>query len=56
MSWNIGVDKFLFRKLKMKLGLYHVVQRIPKTSPQTVTLTVVQMQQLTFVEDGTYLS
>ena len=46
MSWNIGDNRNLFLKLKSKVGLYHVVQTTPKTSPETLTLTVVEMQQL----------
>ena len=46
MSWNIGGNRNLFLKLKSKLGLYHVVLTTPKTSPEKLTLTVVEMQQL----------
>ena len=46
MSWNIGDNRKLFLKLKSKLGLYHVVLTTPKTSPEKLTLTVVEMQQL----------
>ena len=46
MSWNIVDDRNLFLKLKSKLGLYHVVRTTPKTSPEKLTLTVVEMQQL----------
>ena len=46
ISWNIGDDRNLFLKLKSKLGLYHVVLTTPKTSPEKLTLTVVEMQQL----------
>ena len=46
MSWNIGDNRNLFLKLKSKLGLYHVVLTTPKTSPEKLTLTVVEMQQL----------
>ena len=46
MSWNIGDNRNLFLKLKLKLGLYHVVLTTPKTSPQKLTLSVVEMQQL----------
>ena len=38
--------KNLFLKLKSKLGLYHVVVTTPKTSPEKITLTLVEMQQL----------
>ena len=50
MSWNIGDNRNLFLKLKSKLGLYHVVLTAPKTSPEKLTLTVVEMQQLPDVE------
>ena len=43
MSWNISK---LFLKLKSKLGHYHVVLTTPKTSPEKLTLTVVEIQQL----------
>ena len=46
MSWNIGDNRNLFLKLKSKLGLHHVVLSTPKTSPEKLTLTVVEMQQL----------
>ena len=50
MSWNIGDNRNLFLKLKSKLGLYHVVLTTPKTSPEKITLTVVEMQQLPDIE------
>ena len=50
MSWNIGDNRYLFLKLKSKLGLYHVVLTTPKTSPEKLTLTVVEMQQLADIE------
>ena len=50
MSWNIGDNRNLFLKLKSKLGLYHVVLTTPKTSPEKLTLTVVEMQQLSDIE------
>ena len=50
MSWNIGENRNLFLKLKSKLGLYHVVLTTPKTSPEKLTLTVVEMQQLPDIE------
>ena len=47
MSWNIGDDRNLFLKLKTKMGLYYVELRSkPKDSPEKVTLTVVESQQL----------
>ena len=51
MSWNIGDNRNLFLKLKSKLGLYHVVLTIPKTSPEKLTLTVVEMRQLPDIEN-----
>ena len=50
MSWNIGENRNLFPKLKSKLGLYHVVLTTPKTSPEKITLTLVEMQQLPEIE------
>ena len=50
ISWNIGDNRNLFVKLKSKLGLYHVVLTTPKTSPERLTLTVVEMQQLPDIE------
>ena len=32
--------------MKSKLGIYHVVLKTPKTSPEKITLTFVEMQQL----------
>ena len=50
MSWNIGDNRNFFLKIKSKLGLYHVVLTTPKTSPEKLTLTVVEMQQLPEIE------
>ena len=50
MSWNIGDNINLFLKLKSKLGLYHVVLTTPETSPEKLTLTVLEMQQLPDIE------
>ena len=50
MSWNIGENRNLFLKLKSKLGLYHVVLTTPKTSPEKITLTIVETQQLPEIE------
>ena len=36
--------------LKSNFGLYHVELTIPKTSPEKLTLTVVEMQHLPDVE------
>ena len=46
MSLNIEDNRNLFLKIKSKLSLYHVVLTTPKNSPQNLTLTVVEMQQL----------
>ena len=50
MSWNIGDKSIFFLKLKSKLGLYHVVVTTPKTSPEKLILTVVELQQLPDIE------
>ena len=49
MSWNIGDNRNLFLKLKTKLGLYHVELK-SKDSPQKITLTPVETQQLPDIE------
>ena len=51
MSWNIGDDRNLFLKLKTKLGLYHVELR-SKDSPEKITLTLVETQQLPDIEEA----
>ena len=51
MSWNIGDKRNLFLKLKTKLGLYHVELR-SKDSPEKVTLTLVETQQLPDIEEA----
>ena len=50
MKWNIGENRNLFPKLKSKLGLYHVVLTTPNTSPEKITSTLVEMQQLPEIE------
>ena len=50
MSRNLGDNRNLFLKLNSKLGFYHVVLTTPKTSPEKLTLTVVEMQQLPDIE------
>ena len=50
MSWSIGDKRNFFRKLKSKLGLHQVVLTTPKTSPEKLTLTVVEIQQLLDIE------
>ena len=49
MSWKIGGNRNLFLKLKTKLGLYHV-QLKSKDSPEKITLTLVETQQLPDIE------
>ena len=46
MSWNFRDNRNLFLKLKLKLGLHHVVHTTPRTSPEKLALTVVELQQL----------
>ena len=50
MIWNIGGNRNLSLKLKSKLGLYHVVLTTPKTSPEKITLTLVEKPQLPEIE------
>ena len=50
MSWNIGDDWNVWVKGKSELGLCQVVLTTPKTSPEKVTLTVVEVQQLPDIE------
>ena len=50
MSWNFGDNRTFLLRLKPKPGLYHVVLTTPKTSPEKLTLTVVEMQQLPDIE------
>ena len=50
MSWNIGDNRKRFLKLKSKKGLYHFVLTTSKNSPEKLTLTVVEMQQLPHIE------
>ena len=51
MSWNIGDNGSLFLKLKTKLRLYHVeLKSKPKDSPEKITLTLVETQQLPDIE------
>ena len=50
MSWKIEENRTLSLKLKSKLGLYHVELTTPKTSPEKITLTLVEMQQLPEIE------
>ena len=49
MSWNIGGNRNLFLKLKTKLGFY-LVELKSKDSPEKITLTLVETQQLPDIE------
>ena len=49
MSWNIGDNRNLSLRLKTKLGLYHVELK-SKHSPEKITLTLVETQQLPDIE------
>ena len=47
MTWNIGDSRKLFLKLKTKLRQYRVeFSSKPKDSPEKITLTLVETQQL----------
>ena len=50
MRWNIGDNRNIFLKLETKLGLYHVEIRKPEDSPEAITLTLVEIQQLPDIE------
>ena len=50
LIWNIGENRNLCPKLKSKLGLFHVVLTTPKTSPEKITLTLVETKQLPEIE------
>ena len=50
LSWNIGNNRNFFLKLKSKLGQYHVVLTTTKTSPEKITLTLVEMQHMPHIE------
>ena len=50
MSWDNGDNRNPFLKLKSKLALYHIVLTTPKTSPEKLTLIVVEIQQLPNIE------
>ena len=49
MSWNFGDERKLFLELKTKLGLYLVELR-SKDSPEKITLTMIETQQLPDIE------
>ena len=46
LSWNTGDKINLFLKLKRNMGVFLFVLTTPKTSPEKLTLTVVEMQQI----------
>ena len=51
MSWNIGDKRNLFLKLQTKSGLHLVELRSkPKDSPEKITLTLVETQQMPDIE------
>ena len=50
MSRNIGGNRNLFFKLKSRLGFYYAVLTAPKTSPEKLTRSVVEMQHLPDIE------
>ena len=49
MSGNIGNNRNIFHRLKTKLWLYHV-ELNSKDSPEKITLTLVETQQLPVIE------
>ena len=51
MSWNLGGNRKLFLKLKSNVGFYHVVLTTAKTSPECITLIVVEMQHIDDMEE-----
>ena len=46
MNWNIGENRKFFLKVKSKQGFHHVVLTTSKTSPEKLTLTVVELQKM----------
>ena len=50
MNWNIRENRNHFIKLKSNIGVYHVVFTTSKTSPEKLTLAVVEMQHLLDIE------
>ena len=49
MNWSIGDNRNLFLMLKARLGLY-LVELKSKDSPEKITLTLVETQQLPDLE------
>ena len=50
MSWNIGEKRNLFRRLKTKMGLSHVILTTPESSAKKPTLTAIEMRNLRDIE------
>ena len=50
MSWDIGDNRNVLLKLKLKLGIHHVVLTTPKTSHKKPTPIVAEMQRLPDIE------
>ena len=50
MCWKIGENRNLFRKLKTKMGLSHVILTTPETFPEKPTLTAIEMPNLRDIE------
>ena len=50
LRWNIADNRNIFLELKSKLGFYHSVLTTPKTSPEKLTITVVELQQVPDIE------
>ena len=51
MSVNIGDNRELFLNLEIKFGLCFVVLTKPRNSPERITLTLLEMQQLSDIEE-----
>ena len=51
MSWNLGDKRNFFLRPKTNLGLYHAELR-SKDSPEKITLTLVETQQLPDIEEA----
>ena len=50
MSWSIGENRNRLLNLKSKFGLYQIVLTTPRTSPEKIALTVVEIQRLPDIE------
>ena len=51
MSVNIGDNRELFLNLEIKFGLCFVVLTKPRNSPERITSTLLEMQQLSDIEE-----